>query len=151
MSWICAVFRESGPCSIHFHLLGIFDLAYQRYIKSFHCFSQFLHYAIVHSNILFKLSLWILSIKMHFLLGSSKTTSSYLLNEGLGRGPKTQWGLAGQTCVDEYVDVGADACVDVGGYLHGRTASSQVLADPTSLGQPKIVDSVPHAEFLDLQ
>lgn len=68
----------------------------------------------------------------------------------LGRGPETLSVQAGQTCVGGCAGADVDACVDVGGCPHGRTASSPGEGQQAP-GQPKICDSIPLAEFPDWQ
>lgn len=68
----------------------------------------------------------------------------------LGRGPETLSVQAGQTCVGGCVGADVDACVDVGGCPHGRTALSPAPEGQRAPGQPKICDSIPLAEFPDL-
>lgn len=68
----------------------------------------------------------------------------------LGRGPGTLSVQAGQTCVGVCAGADVDACVDVGGCPHGRTASSPVPEGQRAPGQPKTCDSILLAEFLDL-
>lgn len=69
----------------------------------------------------------------------------------LGRGPETLSVQAGQTCVGGCAGADVDACVDVGGCPHGRTASSPAPEGQRAPGQPKICDSIPLAEFPDWQ
>lgn len=68
----------------------------------------------------------------------------------LGREPGTLSVQAGQTCVGVCAGADVDACVDVGGCPHGRTASSPVPEGQRAPGQPKTCDSILLAEFLDL-